>query len=138
MPYNYKGYDEKSNKWIYGEREIIVNPKDLSKQYFIVNENERIEFEKEMMCKITPLTAGPNRDPIYDKDIIIISFQDNPPTAFIVSRGECELHLEYEDVTIYGLYLKGYDDKDYIFSDNIVKNSNMLSVIGNILEPHND
>jgi hypothetical protein len=137
MPYNYKGYDEKSNKWIYGEREIIVNPKDLSKQYFIVNENERIEFKKEMMCKITPLTAGPNKEPIYDKDIIIISFQDNPSTAFIVSRGECELHLEYEDVTIYGLFLKGYDDKDYIFSDNVVKNPSMLSIVGNILEPYN-
>lgn len=134
MIYNYKGYDEEHNKWIYGEREIIVDSKTLSKRYFIVNENERVEFEKNMMCKITPLTAGPNREPIYDKDIITIAFQDNPPTPFIVSRGECDLHLEYEDVTIYGLFLKGYDNKDYIFSDNVVKNPNMLMIVGNILE----
>ncbi len=138
MPYNYKGYDEKSNKWVYGEREIIVNPNDLSKRYFIVNEKERIEFKKEMMCKITPLTAGVNREPIYDKDIITVNFKDNPITPFIVSRGECDLHLEYEDVTIYGLYLKGYDNKDYIFSDNVVKNPDMLSIVGNILENHSN
>ena len=138
MTYSYKGYDEKSNSWVYGEREIIVNPTDLSKRYFIVNEKERIEFQKDMMCKITPLTAGPNKESIYDKDIIVISFQDNPPTPFIVSRGECDLNLEQEDVTIYGLFLKGYDNKNYIFSDNVVKNPDMLSIIGNILEHHDN
>ena len=100
MPYNYKGYDEKSNKWVYGEREIIVNPKDLSKQYFIVNEKERVEFKKENMCKITPLTAGINREPIYDKDVILIKFQDNSSDTFKVIRGEAELHLVFDDVNI--------------------------------------
>ena len=136
MIYNYKAFDEKSNKWVYGEREIIINPKDLSKQYFIVNEKERIEFNKEMLCKVTPLTSGPNKIPIYDKDIITINFQDDSPAAFVVSRGECKLHLEQEDVTIYGLYLKGYDNKDYIFSDTIVKNPEEVAIIGNILENH--
>jgi hypothetical protein len=133
MPYNYKGYDKMNKKWIYGEREIIVNPKTLSKRYFIVNETTRIEFEKEMMCKITPLTAGPNREPIYDKDIIVINFQDSSPAAFKVIRGEAELHLETEDVTIYGLHLEGFDGKDYIFSDKITKNPDMVEIIGNIL-----
>ena len=41
MPYSYKGYDEKNKVWVYGEREIIVNQKDLSKRYFIVNEKEK-------------------------------------------------------------------------------------------------
>ena len=138
MSYNYKGYDEKTHKWIYGEREIIVNQTDLSKRYFIVNENERHEFAKDMMCKITPLTAGLDKEPIYDKDIITIDFEDNPSSAFIVSRGECNLNLEYEAVTIYGLYLKGYDDKHYIFSDKVVKNPKMVNIIGNILENHTD
>ena len=136
MPYNYKAYDEINKEWIYGEREIIVNQKNLSKKYYIVNEHGKYEFKKELMCKITPLTAGPKRIPIYDKDIITVSFQDNPSTAFIVSRGECDLHLEHEDVTIYGLFLKGYEDKDYIFSYNFVKNPDMLDIIGNILEKH--
>ena len=138
MPYNYKAYDIKQQQWIYGEREIIVNQEDLSKRYFIVNTEGKFEFAKEMMCKITPLKAGPNKEPIYDKDIITINFEDNPTTAFIVSRGECKLHFEYENVTIYGLFLKGYDNKDYVFSDNIVKNPELVNIIGNILENHNN
>ena len=134
MSYNYKGFDEKSKTWIYGEREIIVNQKDLSKRYFIVNEKERVEFDKDMMCKITPLTAGPNKEPIYDKDIITIKFQDAPASAFKVVRGEANLHLELEDVVIYGLHLEGFDGKDYIFSDKITKNPNMVEVIGNLLD----
>ena len=49
MIYNYKGYDSSTKSWIYGEKEIIVNQKDLSKRYFLVNENGKYEFKKENM-----------------------------------------------------------------------------------------
>lgn len=133
MIYNYKGFDKKSNTWMYGEREIIVNQNDLSKSYFLVNEKERIEFDKNSLCKITPLTAGSNKEPIYDKDIISILFDDGSEHEFKVVRGEAELHLELEDVTIYGLHLEGFDGNDYIFSNKITNTPDKVKIIGNIL-----
>ena len=138
MTYNYKTYNKDNKTWIYGEKEVIVNQKDLSKSYFIVNNDSKYQVEEESICEITPLMSN-DKKPIYEKDIISINFQDNLPTIFTVLRGECKLSLDLqEDVIFHGLYLKDSNNKDYVFSDKIIKNPENIRIIGNILENHNN
>ena len=134
--YNYKAYNINDDSWIFGELEIIVNPKDLSKKYFIVNEDVKYETDLKNICEITSLTAGINKKPIYDKDMINIRFDDNNDTIFIVKRGNGKIHLNTEDAIIEGVMLQDFNKNNYLFSDNLLNNSEAITIVGNILENH--
>ena len=134
--YNYKTYNDIDNSWIFGELEIIVNEKDLSKKYFIVNENGKYESSLNNICEITLLRAGATQEPIYDKDIINIKFNDDTFAIFIVKRGNGKIQLNIEDAIIEGIMLHDFDKKDYLFSDNLLNNSEAITVVGNVLENH--
>lgn len=133
MIYPYKGYNNNSKKWIYGELEILVNQKDLTSEYYIVNKEEKIKIPKDNICKLTVLKSKEDV-PVYENDIISIILNESECKVFTVRIGKCTINIENEDINIYGLFLKDCEGKDYVFSDTITNNPSLVEIIGNTID----
>ena len=136
---NYKAYKYyMDNKVYFGDLEIKINDK-AEKEYWLFTNQGSIKVNKDKLCKCVNI-KDKNNNYIYEHDIIDIIMEENENNSkrnyqFIVKFGETEIYFNGEDpIYLNGLYLQDFEGKSYLFSKNLVDNSEYISIEGNTIE----